>query len=223
VGIDTGSFENPPTSICKTLGAMLDEKLNAMKKYILTQLIVLGMLTFVKATPPDTLYINPNPCDSSTTIHFAISQTDTITLEVYDIVANLKHTFFSNTVLPSGSYAINYQTYTLPYGIYFVRLKINSTNKSAKLLRTNNVGLNEIIDSKNKIVAFPNPTTDKINFIFGGPKQIQLIDIAGKTVLAFGTTENSIDLSNIINGTYILQIRDDLNKIIINQKIIKTD
>jgi len=202
---------------------MLDEKLNTMKKYILTLLIVLSTLTFIKATPPDTLYINPNPCDSATTIHFAISQTDTITLDVYDMAGNLKHNFFSNTVLPSGSYSINYQTFSLSYGIYIVRLKINSINKGAKLIRTNNVGVKENIDSKNKIVVFPNPTTDKINFIFGGPKQIQLIDIAGKTVLAFSTTENSIDLSDIVNGTYILQIRNDQDKIIINQKIIKTN
>lgn len=193
-----------------------------MKKLILTLLFATSLATSVQATNTDTLYVNPNPCDSVTTIHFSISQTDTISLDVYDVVGQLKKNFFTNTILPGGLYSINFITYPLPYGVYFVRLKINSTLKVAKIIKTQGVGINENSSSLTKINVFPNPTADKLNISYNGLKTIQLIDLSGKTVYQTQTDLNIINLSNIATGGYILQVYTDKKELIVNQKIIKT-
>ena len=193
-----------------------------MKNIILTLLLINCLSTSVWASNGDTLYVNPNPCDSITTIHFTISQTDTISLDVYDVVAVLKKNIFTNTILPGGTYAINYITDSLPSGVYFVKLKINSTSKIVKLIKAQGVGIHENSLPLTKINVFPNPTTDILNIEYNGIKTIQLVDLNGKTIYQTKTDQSVINLSSFTTGVYILQVYTDKKELIVNQKIIKT-
>ncbi|MBS1651771.1 MAG: hypothetical protein JSU07_07160 [Bacteroidetes bacterium] len=75
-------------------------------------LLFFSVFTLKTAYAADSLYISPVVCDSSTVIHFSISQNDTVTLEVFNVMGSTMHTFFLNSLLPAGSYALNYQTYS---------------------------------------------------------------------------------------------------------------
>ncbi|MCU0360014.1 MAG: T9SS type A sorting domain-containing protein [Bacteroidia bacterium] len=193
-----------------------------MKKLILA-LVLMNFLTIsVKGVNGDTLYVNPNPCDSVTTIYFTISQTDSISLDVYNAWGQLIKSFFTKSLLSTGSYSIIYVTDSLPNGIYFVWLKIGSSQRAAKIIKSKEVGLNENHPSLTDIVVYPNPTTCVLNIQYQGLKSYVIIDRNGKVILQNQTDLNEIDLSNLSTGTYLLKIYSDNNKLQSTKKIIKT-
>lgn len=88
-----------------------------------------------------------------------------------------------------------------------------------------------ITDSKNTplvnskaIHFYPNPTSDKVNIELNSSSSNQinytLIDQVGKVVLSGKVEENTIDLSKVAQGTYILRISSQ-GELIDTQRIIK--
>jgi hypothetical protein len=105
-----------------------------MKK--INRLLFVTLLTLCFGTSfsqtVDSLNVFPNPFASSTAIHFDIVQSDTITLRVFNPLGQTVRTFFQSTILPSGSYNINFVGDSLADGIYFIRLDIGSTKSITK-------------------------------------------------------------------------------------------
>jgi len=174
-----------------------------------------------KAQTPISFYASPNPCDSYTNIFFTTSQKDTLSLDVYNRFGTLQKNIFSGAVLPAGTYSVTYQTNNLTDGVYIISLKINSKYNGAKLVKMQNVGINTNTVSNNDVVIFPNPTYDKINLTNVDKTYFVLTDLTGKYILEGLTINNSIDVSNILNGIYILQVYDENKMLIKKQKIIK--
>lgn len=83
----------------------------------------------------DSLSASPNPFDSVTEIHFGITAYDTVSLSVFTMTAQMVKTYFDGTVLPSGSYSLNFNADTLPNGIYIVHLKINQLTYNVKIVK----------------------------------------------------------------------------------------
>ena len=194
-----------------------------MKKIAFILLLIGFFSIIAKGSNGDTLYINPNPCDTLTNIHFVTSQTDTVSLEVFNITGQTAHVFFQNTILPSGSYSINYNTTLIPSGIYFVRLKINSIVITKKLMVNHSlVGLEKQSIAVSAINVFPNPFINTLNIEYSGQKTIQLIDESSKLIYQTKTNLNNIIVNDVLNGTYILRVVNDENKLIVNKKIIKS-
>ncbi len=194
-----------------------------MKKIAFILLLIGSFGITAKGLNGDTLYINPNPCDTLTNIHFVTSQTDTVSLEVFDVLGQTTHAFFQNTILPSGSYSINFITTLIPSGIYFVRLKISSTVITKKLIVDHSlVGLEEQYIAVSEINIFPNPFINTLNIEYSGQKTIQLIDESGKLILQTKINSNNIIVNDVLNGIYILRVVNDENKLIVNKKIIKS-
>ena len=173
------------------------------------------------STNTDTLYVSPNPFDLITIIHFDIVQTDTISLNVFDKYGHSKKMFFQNTILPSGSYSINFQADSLPNGVYYVGLKINSTRTlSKKVLKTvlaNNVNEYE----KQKQLIYPNPTTGPLTIPYNGTKTIIITDLNGKVCKRSTITTNTLSLFDLDIGVYILTVLSDKERILTIQKIEK--
>jgi hypothetical protein len=192
-----------------------------MKKNFLLLFAFCVFISKYNAQTPVSFYASPNPCDSYSNIFFTTSQKDTLSLDVYNMAGDLKQNVFSGAVLPVGTYSVTYQTNNLTDGIYLLMLKINSKNNGAKLIKMQNVGLNNNTLLNNDVVVFPNPTNDKINLTYIGKTRFVLTDLTGKLVLEGLTLNNSIDISNFLNGTYNLQVYNENNKLIKNQKIIK--
>lgn len=192
------------------------------------RLLLIILLTFYLGSSfsqtVDSLSVFPNPFASSTTIHFDIVQSDTITLRVFNIIGQTERTFFQSTILPSGSYNINLLGDSLADGIYFIQLNIGSTKvinkKAVKSGSTSAIPENKIVDN---YIFFPNPTNDKIKIPVNGIKTIIVTDIDGKIANSFTTDQQEISLWDIAAGQYFITILNNQNEIITTQKILKSD
>jgi hypothetical protein len=197
-----------------------------MKKII--RLLFVTLLTLCIGTSfsqtVDSLSVFPNPFAISTTIHFDIVQSDTITLRVFNTVGQTIRTFFQSTILPSGSYNINFVGDSLADGIYFVRLDIGSTKtinkKAVKSGSTSIVEDNRVV---NKLIVFPNPTNDHITIPINGNKTIIVTDLNGKIVKSLTTDQQIISLLDIAAGQYFITILTNQNEKITTQKILKSE
>ena len=172
------------------------------------------------STNHDSLYLSPNPFDSITIIHFNIVHNDTITLQVYDRWGNAIRTYFQNTFLPSGSYAINFIADSLPYTTYIVALSINSTSHLSAIAYHQAVGIieNEIVNQKQFI--YPNPTTGLLTIPYGGIKNVIVTDLNGRILKNITMSTNMISLSDLKSGTYIVSILSDKEQILFTQMIL---
>ena len=191
------------------------------------QLLLLIVLTCVSkntfASSGDTLTVNPNPFDSIAVIQFTISANDTIWLDIYNTLGQPIKNYFTATVLPSGSYSFNYNGDTLPNGVYFVVLKINSTKTiSKKLIKDDNaVGVRENEARKLYSLFYPNPTSSILEIPIDGLKTIIVTDLNGKILLNSTTEINSISLSDFAIGSYIVTVLSEKKQLLATQQIIK--
>ena len=126
--------------------------------------------------------------------------------------------------MTAGTYSTVYVTDSLPNGLYSVRLKIGSSQKSAKILKSkgNGVGLIEKTLNVSDFNVYPNPTASILKIEYQGVKNYIIKDITGKTIFFIQTTLNEIDLSNLSQGNYILEIYSDKKKLITTKKIIRS-
>jgi hypothetical protein len=197
-----------------------------MKK--INRLLFVTLLTLCFGTSfsqtVDSLNVFPNPFASSTTIHFDIVQSDTITLRVFNPLGQTVRTFFQSTILPSGSYNINFVGDSLADGIYFIRLDIGSTKSiTKKAVKSGSTSIVEDNRVVNKLIVFPNPTNDHITIPINGNKTIILTDLNGKIVKSLTTDQQMISLLDIVAGQYFITILTNQNEKITTQKILKSE
>lgn len=197
-----------------------------MKKINRLLFVTLLTLCFSKAFSQtvDSLNVFPNPFASSTTIHFDIVQSDTITLRVLNTLGQTVRTFFQSTILPSGSYNINFVGDSLADGIYFIRLDIGSTKSiNKKAVKSGSTSIFEDNRTINKLIVFPNPTNDHITIPLNGNKTIIVTDLNGKIVKSLTTDQQIISLLDIAAGQYFITILTNQNVKITTQKILKSE
>ena len=188
------------------------------KNRLLILLCLLVSCKFSFGSGGDTLIVSPNPFDSVAVIHFEIASTDTVYLDVFNSTGSTIKNYFNATVLPSGSYSFSFNGDTLPNGIYFVRLKINSTKIfNLKLIKVAKiVGIEEYYKYTN-VLLYPNPTNSILN-IYNESNQfensnIEIKNYLGQKVLEIPFT-NMLDLSGLNSGIYFLAIQNKIHKII---------
>jgi hypothetical protein len=75
----------------------------------------------------------PNPFNPSTSIQYAISNRQFVTLKVYDILGN-EITTLVNEEKPTGEYEIEFDGSKLPSGIYFYQLKAGNFVETKKMI-----------------------------------------------------------------------------------------
>ena len=75
----------------------------------------------------------PNPFNPNTRISFNIADNGFTTLIVYDVLGN-EIVKLINRELAAGKYDVDFDASSLPSGIYFYRLSINSFNSTKKLV-----------------------------------------------------------------------------------------
>lgn len=197
--------------------------MNKIIRHFLVTLLTFCIGTTFSQTV-DSLSVFPNPFSISTTIHFEITQTDTITLRVFNVAGQQKQTFFNSTILPGGSYDINWLGDDLEDGIYFVRLDIGSTKAiTKKAIKNGSTATITDIKTADKFSVFPNPTNDLLTITLDGIKTIIIADLNGKIVKSFTTDQQIISLSDITEGQYFVTILTNKNEIITTQKILKSE
>jgi len=197
-----------------------------MKK--INRLLLATLWTFYFGTTysqtTDSLSVFPNPFVSSTTIHFDLVQSDTITLRVFNLFGQTIRTYFQSTILPSGSYNINFLGDSLQDGVYIVRLDIGSTKSiTKKAVKSGSTSIVEDNRVVNKLIVFPNPTNDHITIPINGNKTIIVTDLNGKIVKSLTTDQQIISLLDIAAGQYFITILTNQNEKITTQKILKSE
>jgi hypothetical protein len=75
------------------------------------------------------------------------------------------------------------------------------------------VSVNELIDEN--FIVYPNPTTEMIIIQSNSVRNVSVMDEFGRVVLT--SKSNTIDVSNLSNGVYILRINNTTKKIIIRK------
>lgn len=172
----------------------------------------------------DSLSVFPNPFSISTTIHFNIVQSDTITLRVINLTGQTLRTIFQSTILSSGSYNIDLLGDSLADDTYFIRLDIGSLTTLTKKIIKNGATLG-IADNKagGNFFVFPNPTDDLITIPYTGKKAIIVTDLNGKIVKSFSTDQQIISLLDIAAGQYFITVLTDKNEKLTTQIILKRE
>ena len=64
----------------------------------------------------------PNPFNPSTTISFELTQTDIVSLEVFNVLGQKVASIITNTKMRSGSHSVRFDAMNLTSGIYLYRL-----------------------------------------------------------------------------------------------------
>jgi hypothetical protein len=75
----------------------------------------------------------PNPFNPTTTIQYAVSSRQFVSLKVYDVLGNKIETLM-NEEKPVGTYEINWNAIDLPSGVYFYRLQAGDFVQTRKMI-----------------------------------------------------------------------------------------
>jgi hypothetical protein len=77
----------------------------------------------------------PNPCINQTTIEFEVKENSTLNIYVYDLNGHKIQAIISNQTFRQGSYAIDFNTETLPAGTYICELVTQDDRKTTKMIK----------------------------------------------------------------------------------------
>lgn len=107
--------------------------LNRIRAYFTTN--ITGVEEIVEAKPKEFVLGQnyPNPFNPSTSIEYQVSNSELVTLKVYDILGNELKTIV-NKVHSPGNYKINFDASGLPSGVYFYRLQAGEFVSSRKMI-----------------------------------------------------------------------------------------
>jgi len=75
----------------------------------------------------------PNPFNPNTSIQYAVSSRQFVSLKIYDVLGNEVATLV-NEEKPAGSYVVEFYGNGLPSGVYFYQLKADSYIKTKKMI-----------------------------------------------------------------------------------------
>jgi predicted outer membrane repeat protein len=79
------------------------------------------------------LTVFPNPFNPSTSLNFALTEPEKVTLTAYNLKGEKIEVIY-NDILPSGEHNINWQPENLPSGMYFILLSYNDHNTVSKAI-----------------------------------------------------------------------------------------
>ncbi len=107
-------------------------------------------------------------------------------------------------------------------GVNYYRLKMVDRDGSFKYSKVISINFGK----NNSVSIAPNPTSDHINVIFSEETSttvatVEIFSLSGQSVQRQTLENNSIDVSNLNNGLYFIQITDDNGQVLAREKLIK--
>jgi hypothetical protein len=183
-------------------------------------LIIVFSFVFLKSTAQLSVY--PNPFSVTVTITYSLSSNDTITLEVTDLVGQIKDKIINDSVVSMGTYTINYHPTNLSAGMYFIALITKHEGTTAKkIIYQGSASFIQNISSQNSsLFIYPNPTIKLINVNYTGLKRIEIIDLNCKNIKSVSTSDKTISIEDIKTGEYFINVYSE-NKLLITEKFLK--
>jgi len=178
-----------------------------MKNSLLSTLFLFGL-----SLRGQTLVINPNPCDQRTLASFSLTNSDTVTLQVFNVSGQLVKSLYFNSYLTAGMYQDSIFLNSSPPGIYMVFFKTNlGGSKGYKIIKQGLVGIKQYTKSES-LNIYPNPVTDFLTIQTNGFEvenvTFTLINPLGQMLYfkQYNPPENKIDFRGLSNGVYFLKI-----------------
>ncbi|MBS1687401.1 MAG: T9SS type A sorting domain-containing protein [Bacteroidetes bacterium] len=80
-------------------------------------------------------YLYPNPAGSEATLHFSLSETDAVSITIYDINGKVTQTVMQHKTFATGTYNIPMNLGSLQPGIYFVRMQGKTGQQTLRLVK----------------------------------------------------------------------------------------
>ena len=131
-------------------------------------------------------------------------------------------TFSSSILLSDTSISSSFRTPDVAYAnglFHFVWKKYNTVYyKSMTLPQVLSVADNKIINSNVRL--YPNPTNGKLTIDSDvAINNINVLDLAGRIVQTYSPMSNTINVGDLVNGVYFIQLIGDEN--VITKKLVK--
>ena len=155
----------------------------------------------------------PNPFNEYTDIKITLSESDSVTVKVFNCLGNIVATLQNKTFLQAGEYTYQLSGENLENGLYIVQVTGIYNNIGKNIKKDSTINVNEVNASKFDI--YPNPAKDIIylNFKNEGEKEISFINIMGENI--YSTTifnkKEKINISKLKKGIYIVNIKNNNN------------
>ena len=192
-------------------------------KYFLSIFLFCFAFICKSQAPPDNLSITPNPFQKRTNASFSFSQTDTVSLTIYNIIGQPIISLLTNSIMPSGYYQDSIIMDSYSDGIYIVFLQLGNRKQiNKKIIKSATAGVNEL-SFKNEIKIYPNPASNEL-YISSEQNEfqnseIEITNTLGQVVFKLPFAKE-IDVSKLANGFYNLKIASP-SKQIYYSKFIK--
>jgi hypothetical protein len=127
-------------------------------------------------------FVNPNPCDTGTTLTFLLLGNDTVTCYASNITGQIVFNAYQNAMLPSNLYQIYFDTKNWSVGIYFIFLKINSNKQGIKVIVDHGT-VNEVKETfSDYLIVAPNPVKNLMFFSTIEKLNISIINLNGQLI-----------------------------------------
>ena len=200
--------------------------MNLKKYFLLLSLLLASTFTQAQLTT-DSLYFLPNPICNQLTIHYNLTSTDTVSLNVFDISGKIVHAFFSNKLQGAAFYTILYNADSLKSGLYMLRFDYGiNHSKIKKFVKECDANFIDTVTVVNKLNVYPNPVQSQFIIETSGTaiQQIEIADLNGKVLERINSEIQNetmtINLSKMLSGFYFISIQMSDGKVQV-QKFFK--
>ena len=178
-----------------------------MKYSIRTLILWILLLTSINvgAQIMDSLSLFPVPATNYVNVHLETSLFGRFDAQVFSVTGELMDEPFTDSIIWPGTYDWLYQISSYREGVYLYELK-TSTGESrvAKFVKVLVVSINEL--EENNSECYPNPAQNTIH-ISSNISEYCIYDLSGRLMLSKQNTDNIIDVSNLVNGMYIIDLQ----------------
>jgi hypothetical protein len=173
----------------------------------------------------DSLSCYPVQLSSNTNITFGISNKDTVSLGLYNLLGQSIKSFIHDSIMNPGYYSMNFKGDTLADGIYILILRINKTRHLAKkLIKTTNLtGVVKNEPLPQNLNFKPNPTIDLLEIPITGMKHIIVTDQNGKICMTIQTEQENISFEKLQAGVYTVSVFSADNILLVSERIIRSE
>ena len=171
--------------------------------------------------------IGVNHCDSTVTVTLTIENVIDVstTTSGLTITANATGATYNWIDCSTGNSIVPSETGTnltaTANGDYAVVVTVGNCSDTSACVNINTVGINNHQNLINNINIYPNPAINKLTIENGNLKinNISILNLTGEIVKTTTVNTNIIDVSNLTQGIYFLQIHTDNG--LVSKKFIK--
>jgi len=177
-------------------------------------LIFVFCIGFLKSQTGDSLSVTVNPFQKRTLVKYSFTQTDTVSLLIYNLTGQTSLVLKNDVIMASGYYQDSIIMDAFSDGIYFMTLKLGTRKLlKTKLIKTAYAGIEEFY-SDTDASLYPIPSSDVLNIKLKDKstvREIEIFNASGSVVMKSPFTE-TLNLESLPDGIYFLNINTKNNQ-----------